>query len=90
MTLQNVPVEYIRPIQLMIAAGFDGEVEYREERVEYPGGSYLLKTITFVRHDKAVSETYMADLFAKWPMITVTEAGRIGLLKPNNAKQGVK
>jgi hypothetical protein len=92
--IENAAVEtpaYVqRAINLMIEAGFDGQIEYRKEPVGYPGGSYVLETVTFTRWDKQVRETYMADLMAKWPMITITEAGRIGLLVPNPAKNGVK
>jgi hypothetical protein len=86
---QTPPPDVARAIGLMKAAGFDGVAEYRKEPVEYPGGAYTLETVTFERWDKAVRETYMADLFAKWPMITIVEAGRIGLLVPNPNKKPV-
>lgn len=84
------PPDVARAIAMMYAAGFDGTAEYRKEKVGFPGGFYELETVTFVRWDGQVKETYMANLFAQFPSITITEAARIGLLVPNPAKNGVK
>lgn len=76
------PPDVARAIQLMKEAGFDGTVEYREERVFYPGGDYTYRSVTFEAWNGA-KETYDAGLIARYPMITITEAQRIGLLAPN-------
>ncbi len=84
------PPHVARAIQLMRDAGFDGNVEYRKDVVQYPGADYINETVTFERWDGGARETFMADLFARYPMITITEAAGIGLLvgrRPKGAKE---
>ena len=71
------------PIEALSAAltaiGYDPskfKMEMREEKVEYPGGSYMHR-YTNVQLPNGTSENFTTDLMARYPTVTANEIRRL-------------